>query len=325
MINKLLFHLSDTLDPYVNLAKEKYLFDTVEEGTCLLYLWQNQNTVVIGKNQNAYAECRVRLLTEENGKLARRLSGGGAVFHDIGNLNFTFICSTPDFDLSRHMQVIKSACESAGIDAEISGRNDVLADGRKFSGNAFYHSAGRSYHHGTILISADMKKMQRYLTPPTAKLEAKGVKSVRSRVLNLNELSPDLTPHKMRAHLLSAFDAVYGLTAKPYAETDEKKVDSLARTYSSWEYLFGTPLPFNVTVSGRLPFGSIELQMQVTDGTVKTVRAYTDALDVDLAPNVEAALIGVSFKTESIRNALSKTLADDIAAAITSFFDSQIF
>ena len=135
MIKKLQFYVSHTTDPHLNLAVERTLFDTVDNEALILYLWQNQNTVVLGKNQNAFSECRTELLREEGGTLARRLSGGGAVFHDLGNLNFTFICSTENLDVSKHMHVIRRACLLAGIETELSGRNDILADGRKFSGD----------------------------------------------------------------------------------------------------------------------------------------------------------------------------------------------
>ena len=149
MVHQLQICITDCVDPYRNLATEKYLLDTTPEDCCTLFLWQNKNTVVIGKNQNAWAECRCSLLESEGGKLARRLSGGGAVFHDLGNLNFTFLSSTVNYDLSRNLNVIKTACHLAGISAEISGRNDILADNRKFSGNAFYNTKDKSYHHGT--------------------------------------------------------------------------------------------------------------------------------------------------------------------------------
>ena len=139
MIKNLQYYISTSLNPYENLATEKYLLDTVAEDGYILYLWQNQNTVVIGKNQNPWAECRCNLLETEGGRLARRLSGGGAVFHDTGNLNFTFLCSAKNYDLDRQMKVIQTACSLAGIKTELSGRNDLLAAGRKFSGNALDH------------------------------------------------------------------------------------------------------------------------------------------------------------------------------------------
>ena len=138
MINKLRTFESDCFDPHNNLALEKHLMDITKPGECLLYLWQNQNTVVIGRNQNAWLECRTSLLEEEGGTLARRLSGGGAVFHDLGNLNFTFIMCKEDYDLDKQLSVIQKACAYAGIEAAKSGRNDLLADGRKFFAGSFH-------------------------------------------------------------------------------------------------------------------------------------------------------------------------------------------
>ena len=193
MINKIKLYESNSLDPYLNLATEQHLMETVEEDACILFLWQNQNTVVIGKNQNAWKECRTTLLNEEGGVLARRLSGGGAVFHDLGNLNFTFLVPQAEYDLDRQFTVIKEAVNMLGLNTERSGRNDVLAEGRKFSGNAFYKNGKQAYHHGTLLVDVDMDKLGRYLNPSKAKLQAKGVDSVRSRVVNLKELNSQIT------------------------------------------------------------------------------------------------------------------------------------
>jgi lipoate-protein ligase A len=325
MIKKIQFYLGDTFDPHLNLAKEKFLFDAVDEDSLILYLWQNQNTVVIGKNQNAFSECRTELLKEEGGTLARRLSGGGAVFHDLGNLNFTFLCTTENLDISRHMQVIREACRLAGIETELSGRNDILADGRKFSGNAFYNSKGHSYHHGTILIHANMEKLGRYLTPPKAKLEAKGVKSVRSRVINLTELAPSLTCESMKDYLLTALAKVHGIKPEKIEEIDTEQLASLAEQYGSWEFLYGTPLPFNVSCEGRLPFGSMELQMHVENGIIAALKFYTDALDSELSDTVERALVSLPFDLTAISNALTKALSEADAAELISLLADQIF
>ena len=139
--------------------QEQYLLENVQQETCILYLWQNRRTVVIGRNQNALRECRTTQLEADGGFLARRLSGGGAVFHDLGNLNFTFLVNKEDYDLQRQLSVIVEACRAMGIPAECSGRNDVLSEGRKFSGNAFYEHRGKSYHHGTLLVDVDMENM----------------------------------------------------------------------------------------------------------------------------------------------------------------------
>ena len=194
-------------------------------------------------------------MKKDGGHLARRLSGGGSVFHDLGNLNFTFLCTTENYNLAKQMQVIKEACALGGISAEISGRNDILANGRKFSGNAFYNSKGKSYHHGTILISADKEKLTKYLTPPKAKLQSKGVKSVKSRVVNLAEINPALTVDAMKKHMVCAFEKVYGLSSSPFAITDSSEISAIAEKYASWEYLFAPSLPFTFSCEGNFSWG----------------------------------------------------------------------
>lgn len=310
-------------DPYENLAVEQYLLENLKDGEGILYLWQNKNTVVIGKNQNAWAECRVSLLEEEGGRVARRLSGGGAVFHDLGNLNFTFIFNDEDYDLDRQLSVIVQACALAGIHAEKSGRNDLLAQGRKFSGNAFYHSKGRSYHHGTLLISSDMEKLQRYLSPPKAKLEAKGVSSVRSRVVNLSELAPGLSCEAMKAYMKQAFGTVYGLTPSEYVLDDTQTIDAMRQENGSWAHLFGAPLPFSFQCEGYTPLGFVQLQLQADKGTVQAVKVYTDAMDWTFPQTVEKALTGCKFKKPSLITALFQALPQQQAQHIAALLDNS--
>lgn len=305
MIKTLQIYKSNITDPYENLAVEKRLLEQVDRETVILYLWQNRRTVVIGKNQNPWAECNCRLLEEEGGKLARRLSGGGAVFHDLGNLNFTFLCCEENYDLARQQEVLLTACRMAGISAERSGRNDLLAEGRKFSGNAFYHSGGKAYHHGTIMIDADTALMSRYLTPSKAKLEAKGVKSVRSRVVNLKELAPTLTVERMKEYLQAAFAAVYGLEPQAMTVFAPEEVADLAAQYADWSYLYGVPLPLSLTCEGRFDWGSVQLQLEIKGGVIQTVRLYTDAMEHTLPDRLQAALTGVRFAAEALRQALS--------------------
>ena len=308
MIEALATYESGSLDPFGNLAMEQHLLETVAGGCCLLYLWQNQNTVVIGKNQNPWAECRVSLLEEEGGHLARRLSGGGAVFHDLGNLNFTFLVPTEDYDLQKQQRVLLEACRTFGIPAELSGRNDLTADGRKFSGNAFYHNGPRSYHHGTLLVDVDGAKLQRYLTPSKAKLEAKGVPSVRSRVVNLKELCPSITVNGLKQAMAAAFESVYGLKSAPrvLTDADERRIAKLRETYSSWAWRFGQKLPFTCRVEGRFPWGGVEIQLQVNEGVIRRAAVYSDDMDFAFPPALNEALTGCAF----CRDALADRLAD---------------
>lgn len=326
MISKLRVCYGTSFDPYFNLALEKRLLDQVAVGECILYLWQNENTVVIGKNQNAWAECRTALLEEEGGKLARRLSGGGAVFHDLGNLNFTFLINEEDYDVDRQLSVIQRACQMAGICAEKSGRNDVLAEGRKFSGNAFYHSDGKAYHHGTLLISANMEKLQRYLSPSKAKLAAKGVSSVRSRVVNLQELCPALTCEKMKEYMQKAFCQVYSAECSHVIlkENDIAAVNKLAAEFGSWEYLYGAPLPFCFECQGRFIWGGVQIQVDAKGGMITGAKVYSDAMDWMLPGVIENAMVGCRFHKADMVQAIQNAVLDmEIAKDLCNLLEEQ--
>ena len=309
MVRNLQIITTDTTDPYYNLALEQQLLETVPRETCILYLWQNRNTVVIGCNQNPWLECRTTRLEEDGGFLARRLSGGGAVYHDMGNLNFTFLVRQEEYDVARQLSVIVEACRGAGIAAQRSGRNDVLVDGRKFSGNAFYAHQGCCYHHGTLLVDVDMEKMGRYLKPSPAKLQAKGVASVRSRVVNLKELNRDLTVSDLRYRMAAAFETVYGLPAgRLYPqELDQRAVQALAERNRSWEWRYGRELPFTFQCAGRFDWGEVTLRLAAEGGVVREAAVYTDAMDWNLAKWVEMALPGRRFAFRELAAAVEET------------------
>ena len=307
MIEKIALYESAGYNPHWNLAMEQHLLEQVTPGCCILDLWQNQNTVVIGRNQNAFKECRTTLLEQEGGHLARRLSGGGAVFHDLGNLNFTFLVPQAGYDLDRQFSVIQEAVRSFGIPAEKSGRNDVLAEGRKFSGNAFYRNGTQAYHHGTLLVDVDMQKMGRYLNPSKAKLQSKGVDSVRSRVVNLRELNPDITIDKLKAAMAEAFSKVYGLPLERISENalDMPYVDALCQKNGSWEWLYGQKIPFTFEWEDRFPWGGIQIALQVENGLVEQARVYSDAMDWTIPPKLEQALTGCRFAADVLGQAIA--------------------
>ena len=316
MIRQLYIYESHDTDPYRNIALEKYLMDALTPGDCILYLWQNKNTVVIGRNQNAWAECRTTLLEQEDGKMARRLSGGGAVFHDLGNLNFTFLVNDEDYDVDRQLSVIQTALADLGLKAEKSGRNDLLVEGRKFSGNAFFHRNGHAYHHGTLLVSADMEKLSRYLTPPKAKLEAKGVASVRSRVANLSEFVPELSCDDLRRHMACAFTKVYGLPYSEFVLSGEAKgvIEATAKELSSWDWLYGPRLPFSFSCEAKFDWGWIQLQLQVESGHVTAAQVYSDSMDWALADTVAEHLKSCKFNLEALCSGIRSGVADEAVA-----------
>lgn len=318
MISRLMVYKSNSYNPYENLATEKFLFDNLNENLLILYIWQNENTVVIGKNQNPWAECNCILLESEGGFVARRMSGGGAVFHDKGNLNFTFICSKENYDLQLNFNIIKAACEMCGIGAELDGRNDILVKRRKFSGNAFYHSGNKSYHHGTLLISTDGEKINRYLTPDSEKLKAKGVKSVKSRVINLSEINSDLTPVIMSENLIKAAEKILKTKAEIKENIPKIELQKNITLFSSWDYIYGNTLPFSHSFSRRLDFGNITVNMNLKNGIIEEATVYTDAMDFTIADKIESALKNCKFEASAIKTRLKSTLSKNISEEISS-------
>ncbi len=290
---------SPGFDPHYNLALEETLLSHTDDAA-ILYLWQNENTVVIGKNQNPWRECKTALLSEEGGHLARRLSGGGAVFHDLGNLNFTFLMPQASYDLDRQLPVIQRAVEAFGVRTARSGRNDILVGDRKFSGNAFYKNGKQAYHHGTLLVNADLEKLSRYLSPSKLKLQAKGVDSVRSRVGNLSEVCPQITIPALKAALAEAFARIYN---GPVEKIEVWPSPELVARYESWDWNFGQKLPFSFEWEGRTEWGLLRIEADVRYGAIRRAKVYTDSMEWDLAPRLEAALLDQKLNRDSLQKA----------------------
>ena len=314
-------------NPYQNIALEACLLEQVEPGECILYLWQNRRTVVIGKNQNCWQECRVEALQADGGFVVRRLSGGGAVFHDLGNLNFTFLVRQEDYDVGRQLDVILKAVQSFGIPAEKSGRNDLTANGRKFSGNAFYRSGEHCYHHGTLLIQVNREELSKYLNVSAAKLQSKGVASVQSRVANLTEFCSEITPDGMQKALVRAFGEVYGLEPSelPPERIPKNRVQEWEKKFSSHEWIFGRPIPFTAELSKRFSWGDLVLRLQVKSGNVIQAVAFSDAMEERFISALPAALEGTEFSSKAMREAVlrrgvsgtpSEQMAEDIASLL---------
>jgi lipoate-protein ligase A len=313
MIKKALICTTRNLVPYRNLALEEYLMDIVPEKTCILYLWRNQNTVVIGRNQNCWKECRVKELETDGGHLVRRLSGGGAVFHDLGNLNFTFLVRKPDYDVSRQLDVILEAVSACGIHAEKSGRNDITVDGRKFSGNAFYSSGESAYHHGTLLIDVDKEKAGKYLSVSAEKIRSKGVDSVRSRIANLNEFRPGLTVGRMVQELSEAFGRIYGVKPEQLSPdaVDESRVENLSRKFSDPAWIYGRSIPFTCEFSHRFDWGGVSIGLQIRSGVIEDAQVDSDAMDEELIRRIAPCLAGCPFSSEEAAKRLQAEFAAD--------------
>lgn len=318
MNNRIL--IGDSFDPWHNLAVEERLFDRLGDDECIFYLWQNKNTVVIGRHQNAWKECRTKLLEDEGGKLARRSSGGGAVFHDLGNLNFTFILPKDRYDVQRQLNVIRRAVKVFGIDAEFTGRNDLVIceSGAKFSGNAFRFSEKKGMHHGTIMVDVDVDKLGRYLAPGKDKLKAKGIDSVRSRVCNLRSLNPEITIDDLIAALKQAFVQEYG-PADEMTMDDIRGVElqALEEKYASWDFRMGRALPFDATLESRFSWGGVAMELSLKEGVIREAQVFSDAMDEALIDRIAPALVGVKYTNEALAQAvraLSNPQTDEMAS-----------
>lgn len=291
-------YINDRTDPYFNLASEEYLLLTEDEPVFML--WQNERSVIIGRNQNAYAEIN-RGFVEKNGiAVVRRLTGGGAVFHDLGNINYTFITKKGDagaLDFARFCAPVISALSALGVPAELSGRNDMTADGRKFSGNAQCVFNKRVLHHGTILFSADMAYLSGALNADPEKMKSKGIKSVRSRVCNLSEYLPDWTAKRLKSYLENSVEA----ERTSFSAEQTAGIEKLAREkYSTWEWNYGRSKEYENKAKERFPFGSVEVCYTAENGRISDVRISGDYFSESPVDGLEKALIGCRLVKEEL-------------------------
>jgi len=305
---KLFITHSKSYNPYKNLAFEEALLNNIKEGEVWLYLWQNERTVVIGRHQNPWNECKVDLLNDEDCFIARRTSGGGAVFHDLGNLNFSFLVSKELYDLHKQLSVILDMVNSYGVKAEFTGRNDITIDKKKFSGNAFAHTDHASLHHGTLLIDVDKSNLGKYLNPSKEKLKSKGVKSVKARICNLSEYG-NITIVSAKKALHESFQKIYEDSAQIvdfYKAVDKKDYEDTAKRHASKEWLYGKSPNFNVEINNRFTWGDIKLLITLSKGIISNVSCYSDAMEVDFVNEIKRSLLGVEYNSDAIYSAICK-------------------
>lgn len=312
-----------TGDGWLNLARDGYFLENNKKGDVILYFYVNKNAVIIGRNQNAWKECNIANMDADGVQLVRRHSGGGAVFHDNGNLNFSFITDEKHYDLNRQMRVILNAVSKLGLKAELSGRNDITVDGKKFSGNAFSLAKGNRSHHGTILVNADLTKLSNYLCVSKEKMRSKGIDSVRARVCNICELSSRLTVEAMRRLVIESFIEEYGAASEyVFDGTALAEVEERRERLASWEWRFGKTPQFDFETDKRFSFGDTQIYFNLRDGVIRETKVYSDCLDTELTTEIENALTGVHFRKEEIKAALSKMKDQNIAAELAEHFCS---
>ena len=294
--------ISKELDPYFNIAAEHELFLGSEEDVHL-FLWQNDASVIIGRNQNLYAECNLPYLREHNIKAVRRFSGGGAVYHDKGNVNFTFITKENCVSQAAFIDIIESSMAGLGIHCEFSGRNDLLYKNQKFSGHAYYTDEDNYMYHGTILVNVDLAQLEKALTPSKLKLKSRGIESVKSRVINLSEVNSSITTRSVMDSLIEAF----GARNIEYI-SKENLEPPLEKLLSSDEWLYAQSPKFDIELERKFSFGNILVYITITEHLIQSIKIYTDSLKPYDFKACEDELRGKNFTEQAVWDCITNTV-----------------
>ncbi|MFD0048788.1 lipoate--protein ligase [Actinomycetes bacterium NPDC127524] len=297
-------------DPQINLAIEEYALKNLDINETYLLFYINEPSIIIGKNQNTIEEINTDYVEKHGIKVVRRLSGGGAVYHDLENLNFSFI--TKDDGESFHnflkfTEPVIKALGKLGIHAELSGRNDILAEGKKISGNAQFSIKGRMFSHGTLLYNSDMNHVVSALKVKKDKIESKGIKSIRSRVTNIADLMENpISIEEFRSLLLRyIFEDAGEIPEYVLTEEDWKNIHELSKSrYQNWEWNYGKSPKFNLQHSHRFPAGSIDVRLEVNKGIIEDCKIYGDFFGVGDVQDLEERLKGIRYEKAAIESAL---------------------
>ncbi len=329
----LLIDNCDITDARVNLALEEYVFRRKPADEDVLLFYVNAPAIIIGRNQNTTEEIDADIVASRGVTVVRRVSGGGAVYHDLGNLNFSFM--TPDVRgrFNRYDQFTRPVIEvlrDLGVPAELSGRNDILADGRKISGNAQFASPSRMFSHGTLLLDTDLDAVTAALRPKPGKVESKGVKSIRSRVANISEfLATPIDVVELRERIISRIFGTRDRARIPHIlleSSDWAAVHALvANRYGTWAWNYGENPASNVQRARRFPAGEIDVRLDVRDGHIAGARVFGDFMGREDVSLLEARLVGAAYAREEIASRLTGVSLDDFFGEVPREEVLQLF
>ena len=313
---------SNSTNPYFNLAMEEYVFEHLDRSKEYFMLWQNKNTIVVGKYQNTAEEVNQEYVDSQGIRVARRLSGGGAVYHDDGNLNFTFIVdqnSNPNFNFNLFVIPVIKALEELGVHAEFTGRNDLTIDGKKFSGNSQYIKRSRIMHHGCIMLDSNLDKVQLSLRVKEAKFESKSVKSVISRVTTINDHTPQkISMQKFKETLKRQAFANNDMEPYSLTDLDIKAVQLLQqKKYESWEWNYGYYPAYSIRRDHKFESGLVSVNMGVEHGTIINIRFFGDFFGNHDLDQLETGLIGLPLD-EHLEDKLKALQVEEYIFGVTA-------
>ncbi|XKM12508.1 lipoate--protein ligase [Orbaceae bacterium ac157xtp] len=321
--------ISQSNDPWFNLAVEECIFNQISAEQRILYLWQNAETVVIGRAQNPWKECNTAKMQQDNIKLARRSSGGGAVFQDLGNSCFTFMAKKPEYNKEVSTNIIINALKQLGLSVFASGRNDLVIktdDGeRKISGSAYKETLDRGFHHGTLLLGTDLSRLNHYLNPDKKKLEAKGISSVRSRVANLSEFAHNINHETVCKAIIECFFAYYNESVElefisPHNYPDLPNFAEQFALQSSWEWNYGHAPEFTHLLTERFKWGGVEIHMNINEGKIEEAKIFTDSLQPAMLESLAQKIVGIRYNEHEF-NAVFAQMVESFPAQINEIVE----
>lgn len=299
-------------DPYINLAIEEYVLNNFGEDNTFLLFYVNGPSIIIGRNQNSVEEINTEYVDKNGIKVVRRLSGGGAVYHDEGNLNFSFITKDDGesfHNFAKFTKPVVEALNKIGVPAELVGRNDLEVNGRKISGNAMFATRGRMFSHGTLMLDSQIEHVVEALNVSKEKIESRGIKSIRSRVANINEfLEEKLTMDEFKELILKSIfnvDDVKDVPQYVLTEEDWENIHEISRNrYQKWEWNYGKSPAYNLKQSHKFPSGLLDVRLDVKKGIIENCKIYGDFFGLGDVKDIENKLIGVRHERKALEEAL---------------------
>lgn len=299
------------INPRINLAIEEHILRNLDQDETYLLFYINKPSIIIGKNQNTIEEINTDYVNDQDIQVVRRLSGGGAVYHDLGNLNFSFITKDDGQsfqDFAKFTEPVVSALHQMGVNAELVGRNDIQVDGKKISGNAQFATKGRMFSHGTLMFDSELENVVSALNVKQEKIESKGIKSIRSRVANIREYMEKDTPIEAFKQLILNYidQREGGLEQYHLSDQDWEKINEISeQRYQNWDWNYGRSPKANVVRSHRFPAGTIDIRLQVNKGLIENAKIYGDFFGVGNVDDIEDCLQGRRYDQGDIQAALA--------------------